>query len=54
MTVSVNASEIPDSFYKGTSEVELALVISDGNTEIMSDFANLVPKAASLLVINGN
>lgn len=44
MTVKVDASAIPASFYAGTSGARLALQISDGNTEILSDFANLVPK----------
>lgn len=40
-----------DSFYGGTSEAALALQISDGNTEILSDFVNLVPKKGAVLNI---
>ena len=44
LTVTVDASYIPDNFYKGWTSASVALDISDGNTEILSDFANLVPK----------
>ena len=40
-----------DAFYEGTADLSLALQISDGNTEIISDFANLVPKKGAVLNI---
>lgn len=52
LTVTFNATNIWDSFYDGTSEVIAALEISDGNTEIISDFANLVPKSGTILNIS--
>ena len=44
LTVKVNAEGIIDAFYNGTSEAQLALQITDGKTEILSDFVTLVPK----------
>ena len=38
-------------FYEGDEELSLALQISDGNTEILSDFANLVPKSGAVMNI---
>lgn len=48
---TVDKNHWMDSFYGGTSEAALALQISDGNTEILSDFANLVPKKGAVLNI---
>lgn len=52
MTVTVDASGISDSFYNGEAEAHLALQISDGNTELLSDFAKLVPQVQSALKCN--
>ena len=52
MSVKVNADGLDDAVYTGTYKAELALSISDGNTEILSDFAKLVPKVASALKVN--
>ena len=41
-----------NSFYEGESRLSLALQISDGNTEILSDFANLVPKSGAVMRIS--
>lgn len=49
MTVSVDASNLADDFYNGDESADLALQISDGNSEILSDFARLVPVARSSL-----
>jgi len=48
---TVDKNHWMDSFYGGTSEAALALQISDGNTEILSDFVNLVPKKGTVLNI---
>ncbi len=47
MSVTFDADGISDKFYKGEMAAELALQISDGNTELLSDFAKLVPKIRS-------
>ena len=47
MSVTFDADGISDKFYKGEMAAELALQISDGNTELLSDFAKLVPKIGS-------
>ena len=44
LSVYVDANGLSDSFYAGSSPAQMALQISDGNTEILSDFAKLVPK----------
>ena len=49
VSVYVDAQTLPDRFYSGESAAHLALQISDGNTEILSDFANLVPKKGMAL-----
>ena len=50
LTVSVDASGIDDRFYSGTiASAEVALQISDGNSEYLSDFARLVPKSGSAI-----
>ena len=51
LTVTVNASDLADAIYKGTSTAHLALQISDGNTDVISEFAKLVPKAGAGLNI---
>ncbi len=52
LTVVMEADGIYDSFYEGDVAASVALQISDGNTEILSDFARLVPKTGALLSIN--
>ena len=62
LTVKVVADGLSDLFYKGEMSAQLALQISDGQTEIMSDFISLVPhlspgldirKTADLPVLRG-
>lgn len=47
MSVTFDADGISDKFYKGEMAAELALQISDGNTELLSDFAKLAPKVGN-------
>lgn len=49
MTVTVDAENLPTAFYSGTTSAELALEISDGNTQILSEFATLVPKVGTVV-----
>ena len=49
LTVSIDASGIPDSFYKGNGAASVALDISDGNTEILSEFTRLIPRESAVL-----
>lgn len=51
MTVTVDPSGISDAFYNGDSVAQLALEINDGNTQVISDFATLVPKKGSAISI---
>ena len=51
LTVTYSASGLADGIYKGTSSASLALQISDGSTDILSDFVKLVPKAGAGLNI---
>ena len=51
VSVFVDAGSLPNSFYSGESPAHLALQISDGNSEILSDFASLVPKKGMALDI---
>lgn len=44
LTVNVNADGLSDSFYNGNIEALMALQISDGKTDILSDYVTLVPK----------
>lgn len=50
LTVTVDAGDVNKAFYDGGMPAAVALQISDGNTEIISDFANLVPRQG--LVMN--
>lgn len=52
LTVKVNASGISDSFYNGGMEAGLALQISDGNTDVLSDFAKLTPIVQAAIRVN--
>ena len=47
VTVGVAAWNISDDFYNGKKGASVALKINSGKTEILSDFATLVPKAGS-------
>ena len=49
--VTIDRNHWLDAFYAGTSEAALALQISDGNTDVLSDFANLVAKQGAVLNI---
>lgn len=51
MSVKVNAGGLSDAFYNGNIEAQLALQISDGRTEVLSDFISLVPKLGAGLDI---
>ncbi len=52
LTVSVDADGLDNEFYAGRQDAELALQISDGNSNLISDFARLVPKLGSALNVN--
>ena len=47
VTVNVSAENISRDFYDGKYGASIALQIASGKTEILSEFANLVPKAGS-------
>ena len=49
VTASISASSISKDFYDGKYSASVALQIKSGKTEILSDFANLVPKAGSAI-----
>ena len=49
VTAVVDASWISNDFYNGKCGASLALQIASGNTEMLSDFANLVPRAGSAI-----
>lgn len=51
LTVLVDAENIYNSLYEGNAIASVALQISDGNTEILSDFARLVPKKGAMMSI---
>lgn len=51
LSVTFDATNLPSSFYDGSAAAAVALEISDGNTEILSDFANLVPREGAVLNI---
>lgn len=52
VTAVIDASNIDNKFYEGAWDASVALQIVSGKTDLLSDFANLVPKAGS--VITGN
>lgn len=52
MSVKVGAESLADAFYAGTQDAELALQISDGKTDILSDFAYLIPAMKSAIKVN--
>ena len=49
MTAKVDATNVPKSFYEGNATASVALNVASGKTEILSDFANLVPKSGSAI-----
>ena len=51
LTVVVDAEGISNGLYEGNAIASVALQISDGNTEILSDFARLVPKKGAMMNI---
>ena len=51
LTVVVDAEGISNGLYEGNAIASVALQISDGNTEILSDFARLVPKKGAMMSI---
>lgn len=44
LAVKVDASGLNDAFYKGEISAQLALQISDGQTDVLSDFIDLLPQ----------
>lgn len=51
LTVTVDAEPLSDDFYEGKAQASVALQISDGVTEVLSDFASLVPKKGTMMNI---
>lgn len=49
VTATVDASSIDNKFYDGDWGASVALQIASGETDVISDFANLVPKAGSVI-----
>ena len=49
VTASIDASKIENDFYAGNSKASVALQISYAKTDILSDFAHLVPRAGSAI-----
>ena len=47
VTARINANGISDNFYNGTLEALVALQVKSGATDLISDFAKLVPKVGS-------
>lgn len=47
MTVKVDADGLSDAFYKGELSAQLALQISDGQTDMLSDFIDLMPQLSA-------
>ena len=52
LTVKVAGTGISDAFYNGNADARLALQISDGNTNVLSDFAKLTPQIQSAIRLN--
>ena len=52
LTVTLDANTLWDGFYEGRDPAAMALQISDGNTAILSDFANLIPMNGAVLNIS--
>lgn len=51
LTVVVGGEQFDRNFYDGNTKASLALQISDGNSDILSDFVNLIPKVGTILNI---
>ena len=49
LTVVISGEQFDRNFYDGRTKASVALQISDGNTDIISDFATLVPKVGTIL-----
>ena len=49
VTATVDASSIDNKFYDGDWGASVALQIASGETDVISDFANLVPMAGSVI-----
>lgn len=49
LTVSIDADGISNDFYSGAESAKLALQISSGRSDLLSDFANLHPKIGAAL-----
>ena len=49
VTATVDASSIDNKFYDGDWDASVALQIASGETDVISDFAKLVPKAGSVI-----
>ena len=49
VTAKIDAGSVPKAFYEGSINASVALNIKSNKTEILSDFANLVPKAGSAI-----
>lgn len=52
LTVTVDAAPLPDSFYEGKSKASVVLHLSDGVSEVVSDFADLFPTSGTMLHFN--
>ena len=49
VTATIDASSIDNKFYDGTWDAAVALQVVSGETDVMSDFANLIAKAGSVI-----
>ena len=49
LRVTMDASEISKDFYDGKKQATLAFQVSDGNSDVLSDFAKLVSKAGNAI-----
>ena len=47
VTATIDAGNVSDNFYKGNIGASVALQVTSGSSDLLSDFANLVPKAGS-------
>lgn len=52
VTATIDASTIDNKFYEGNWGASVALQIACGKTDVISDFAHLVPKAGSTIAGN--
>lgn len=49
VSAKIDAGGVPKAFYEGSINASVALNIKSNKTEILSDFANLVPRAGSAI-----